>query len=664
MLNTYDKILYGGDYNPDQWDEATIAKDMELFKKANINLVTLPVFSWAKLEPDEGVYDFEWLDKIIDTIYANGIYVSLATPTVAQPAWLSTRYPEVLPVDRAGRKRTHGMRVYFCVNSLKYRERAAAIAEYMVLRYKDHPALVMWHIANEYGTRCYCPTCEAQFRVWLRKRYGTIENLNTRWHTSFWGRTVYSFEEITLPTELNDDYRFTPVIALEYERFLTDSTISCFLNEADIIRKHTPNIPLSTNMSGYIKKLNQFEFTKHLDFVGWDNYPWPHDKPHFIAFKHDLMRGLKEGQSYMLMEQSPNQQNWQPYNKLKRPQEVRILTYQAIGRGSDSCLFFQLRQSIGGQEKWHGAVIGHAGHENTRIFKECTQLGEELKTLGDRFLRGRTPAKVGLYFDWENWNAVELSSGPSQDLDYLNFVTNFYKPFHDANIAVDVLNVHRDISDYKIIVAPMLYMMKPGVAERIKDFVQNGGCFIATTMTGMVDETDRSIFGEYPGELKEILGIWVEEVDALKPDEKNTIVTSSKEYNCDFLCDIIQLRGAEAIATYGQDFYAGYPCVTVNEFGKGKAYYIGTQPDEAFLNDIITKICDENNINAPYKADSGIEVTERISEKGRTIFAINNNHHPATIALGNDTLTCMLSGEKLTGNQTIAPRDVKILASE
>jgi len=669
-MKEFDKILYGGDYNPDQWDDAVIQEDMRLFKKAHINLVTLPVFSWAKLEPDEGIYDFGWLDNILDIIAKNGISVSLATPTAAQPAWLSARYPEVLPVDRVGRRRTHGMRVFFCVNSLKYRERAAAIAEQMALRYKNHPSLVMWHVANEYGTRCYCPACQAGFRLWLRKRYGSIENVNRCWYTGFWGRTVYSFDEIFFPTELNDDYRFNPVIALDYERFLTDSTIDCYLNEYNILKKHTPDIPISTNMSGFIKKLNQFEFTKHMDYVGWDNYPSPSDPLFFVAFKHDLMRGLKDGASYLLMEQSPNQQNWQPYNKLKKPGEVRRLSYQAIARGADSCLFFQLRQSMGGQEKWHGAVIAHAGHENTRIFKECVQIGEELSGLGDVFLRGRTPAKVGMFFDWDNWNAVELSSGPSKDLNYLKFVSDIYKPFYDTNIAVDMLHVNRDLSGYDIIAAPMLYMLKPGVADRITEFVKNGGYFIATAMTGLVDENDQSSFGEYPGELKDVLGIWVEETDALYAEEQNTMKPAqglsgifTGTYTCSFLCDIIHLRSAKALMFYGEDFYAGHPCVTVNEYGKGKAFYMGTKPNDSFLKDFMGMIVDEKQIQPAYKADGGIEVTERISEKGRTMFVINNNSYKSMIDLGGGVFTDLLNAQaqEVTGCLEIAPFDVKVL---
>lgn len=659
------KIYYGGDYNPDQWDAGTIDEDMRLFNKAGINLLTLPVFSWARLEPDEGVYDFGWLDEIIDKIWEHGIYVCLATPTTAQPAWLSTRYPEVLPVDIAGRKRTHGMRVFFCVNSLKYRERAAAIAEEMAKRYAHHPALVMWHVSNEYGTYCYCPNCQAKFRLWLRRRYKTVEGLNEKWHTAFWGRIVTSFEEVTLPTELNDDYRFNPAIQLDYMRFVTDSTAECFRNEYEVLKKYNPEIPIQTNMSGYIKKLDQFTLTKNLDVVGWDNYPWPDDPPYFVAMKHDIMRGLKGGQSYVLTEQSPNQQNWQPYNLLKRPGEVRRLSYQAMAHGADTCLFFQMRQSIAGQEKFHGAIISHSGREDTRVFRESAELGMELDRIGDAFLEGRTPAKAGILFDWNNWWALELSSGPSKDMDYLKTVSLYYETFFRKNIAVDFLPYDADLKGYSLIVAPMLYMAKDGVAERIDRFVREGGTLVTTVMSGLADENDRCVFGAYPGKLKDMLGIWVEETDALRPYEKNSmkmedgVGLSKTEYECGFLCDIIHPEGgAEVLARYGTDFYAGVPCATVNHFGEGRAYYIGTQPEQAFLEELVDKICADCGLNPLYASAQGVEITLRVSDRAEVVFAINHNKEEAWIDFGQEELINLLNGESLTGRVSIAVGDV------
>lgn len=663
-------VLYGGDYNPEQWDDATIEQDMQLFKRAGINLVTLPVFAWAKIEPREGEYHFEWLDKILKKLWENKIYVIMATPTTAQPAWLSKNYPEVLPVDIAGRKRTHGMRVFFCVNSEKYRERAAAIATEMAKRYHTYPGLVGWHVANEYGTYCYCENCQKQFRIWLEKRYGTIEHLNDKWNTAFWGRVVYDFDEIMLPTELNDDYRFNPAIQLDYMRFVTDSTLECYLNEADILKKYTPDLPVFSNISGFIKKLNQFKMVEHMDSAAWDNYPGPRDERSLPALKHDIMRALKDGESYIIAEQSPNQQNWQPYNKLKRPGEVRTIAYQGLARGADACLFFQMRQSVGGQEKFHGAVISHAGTDDTRIYREIAELGQELQKLGDTFLEGKIDAKAAFLFDWDSWWALELTSGPTKDMDYLAQVHKYYKAFYEKNIPVDIIKVTADLSKYKIVVAPLLYMMKPGVAEKIQQFTAEGGTFLATYMTGVADENDRCIFGAAPGELSETLGFWVEETDAMFPDEQNSILVNvnslplQEKYTSGFLCDVIRPTTAKTLAVYGHDFYKGVPCVTVNEVGKGKAYYLGCEPDDAFLSDFVGCICEEQGLAPLFETGGEIELSTRTGKDGDVTFAINHGTKTGWVNLGTQQYKNLLKDELLSGKCEIGGRDVMIIRKQ
>ena len=425
------------------------------------------------------------------------------------------------------------------------------------------------------------------------------------------------------------------------------------------------------NADGFIKKLDQFTLTKCLDVVGWDNYPWPNDPPYFVAMKHDIMRGLKGGQSFVLTEQSPNQQNWQPYNKLKRPGEVRMLSYQAMAHGADTCLFFQMRQSIAGQEKFHGAIISHAGHEHTRVFREAEVLGHELATIGDAFLEGRTPARVAMLMDWNSWWALELTSGPSKDMDYLKTFSRYYHAFHRRNIPVDIVNPSdRELTGYDLVVAPMLYMTKEGVGEKITEFVRQGGTLVTTVMSGLVDENDRCIFGEYPGKLRDVLGIWVEEVDALRPDERNRILMNgtmpgmADSYECSFLCDLLHTRSAEALATYESDFYAGMPVITRNRFGMGKAYYIGTEPSDDFLNDFMGRICEDIGLTAPFAAAENVEVTRRVNGKGTTIFVLNHSHEPAWVDFGASRLTRLTTGESLTGKVTVAPRDVLVLRLE
>lgn len=665
----FPKIYYGGDYNPDQWDERVWEEDIRLFKLAGVNLVTLPVFAWARLQPSEDKYDFEWLDRILDMLYENGISFCLATPTAAQPAWMSRKYPDILPVDEQGRKRSHGKRVNFCPSSPTYRKFAAHIVSKMADRYGKHPGLALWHIANEYGTYCYCAQCESAFRKWLKHRYGTMEELNTRWNLSFWGHSVYDWEDIVVPSELNDDNKWYQPIMLDYLRFMTDTTIECFLNEKEILKSATPDVPITTNMSGFIKKLDQFKFTRHMDIVGWDNYPAPDADRSLVALKHDIMRGLKGGQSYLLVEQSPNQQNWQPYNALKRPGQLRILSYQALAHGADAILYFQMRQSIAGVEKLHGALISHAGHENTRTFKECAKIGDELKKLGNDMIGSRCMAQVGILFDWDNWWAVEMSSGPSRDLNYLEQVRKYYNSFYDKNIPLDILSTESDFDRYTVIVAPLLYMIHNDVAKRLDAFVQNGGTLIVSFFSGIVDENDRVHLGGYPGPLKDVLGIWVEETDALLPGNKNKMMvltpqgSLASEYECSLLCDLLHLQGASALAVYGADFYAGYPCLTVNQYGKGQAYYIASDPEEEMLSDLAGLICDTTNILPPLDVPKGVEVTRRVSvsQASEFIFVLNHTHTQHTIRLGHMEYCEMISGRVLGSTLTLEPCGVAIL---
>lgn len=668
MINSkFPRIYYGGDYNPDQWPEEVWKEDMRLFKAAGINIITLPVFSWAKLQPTEDTYDFAWLDRVLGLAWENGIHTCLATSTAAQPAWMSLKYPSVLPVDAYGHKRTYGARVNFCPNSGKYRELSAALAGRLAERYRAYPGLLVWHIGNEYGNYCYCDTCAAEFRKWLQARYGTLEEVNRRWNTGFWGHTFYSWEEIVPPSNLNDDNKCFQGIALDYNRFMSDSSLACYRGEYEAIRRFSPDIPITTNLMGAFKPLDYFRWAEYMDVVSWDNYPPLNAVMSNVAMRHDLMRGLKGGQPFMLMEQTPSQQNWQPYNSLKRPGVMRLWSYQAVAHGADTVMFFQLRRSRGACEKYHGAVIEHCGHENTRVFRECAQLGAELGRLGDRLLDSRIRARAAVMFDWENWWALEMSSGPSVLLKYDVQVEKYYKAFHDMNIPVDMIRPDADLAGYDLVVAPVLYMVKPGVAGNIESFVKSGGVFVTTFFSGIVDENDLATLGGYPGELRKVLGVWAEEIDALLPEMSNTInlaepfAEGRKSYSCAMLCDLVNLEGAEALAVYGEDFYAGRPVLTVNNFGKGRAYYIASDPEQGFISDFLGSLCGNLGLKAPFSAPAGVELTQRFKEDRIFTFILNHNAHEVCIDIGDKAQTDLISGRSMSGEIKLASRDVAIL---
>lgn len=669
------KIWYGGDHSPDQWPESLWPEDMRLFNLAGVDVVTLPVFSWALLQPEEERYEFGWLDRYLDMMAENGLYACLATSTGAHPAWMARRYPDVLRVDFHGRKRRFGARHNSCPSSPTYRYYAPRLAGKLAERYKDHPALLIWHVSNEYGGSCYCEGCAQAFRVWLQKRFGSLEAVNERWNTRFWGHTFYDWDEIVPPNALSEhlsDHVPTMTafqgISLDYSRFMSDKLLECFLLEREAIRAHTPHIPVTTNMMGTYKELNYFEWAKHVDIVSWDNYPSSKDDAANIALRHDLMRGLRGGQPFLLLEQTPSQQNWKPYNELKRPGVMRLWSYQAVARGADSIMFFQLRQSRGACEKFHGALISHAGHENTRVYQECKALGEELKELGDAVLGGRTACEAAIVFDWENWWALEFSSGPSVAHKYLPQIEKYYRAFWRRNTSVDLIHPDMDLARYKLVVAPAAYLLQPGFASRAEAFVEAGGVFLTTFFSGIVDESDRVVLGGYPGELRKVLGIWVEETDALFPEMKNAIVIDGEpaalrgRHECGLLCDLLHLETAEAVGVYAEDFYAGRPALTRNRFGSGWAWYVATDPDQTFVDALIDWLCAQEGIEPVLKTPAGVEAARRSNSRGSYIFLLNHNAEPAAVDLGPEAHASLLeNGRSVEGKIELPPYGVMIL---
>lgn len=670
--NKLAKIWYGGDYNPEQWGKEVWNEDIRMFKLAGIDVATINVFAWALNQPDEETYSFDFLDQTIERLYKNGVYVCLATGTGAHPAWMAKKYPDILRIDFNGNKRKFGGRHNSCPNSPTYLKYSKRMAEKLAERYKDHPSLLIWHVSNEYGGYCYCDNCAKAFLIWLKKRYKTLDTVNEAWNTTFWGHTFYDWDDIVVPSGISEEWeggRKTNFqgISLDYRRFQSDSLLDCYKLERDAIRRFSTDIPITTNLMGLYEELDYFAWAKEMDIISWDNYPSIDTLESMTAMTHDLMRGLKNGDPFMLMEQTPSQQNWQPYNALKRPGVMRLWSYQAVAHGADTILFFQLRRSIGATEKYHGAVIEHVGNEHTRVFRESAKLGKELMEMGNEIIGSRIKARIAIVFDWENRWAINLSSGPSIALDYVKEVHKYYDVLYDHNIPVDMVGTDQDLSDYDIVIAPVLYMVKDGYAAKLETFVEQGGVFITTFFSGIVNEMDLVTLGGYPGELRNLLGIWVEEIDALDPVEKNQIVMKESwgdlegSYNCNMLFDLLHTEGSEIIATYGSDFYKGMPVVTRNQFGQGISYYIGSSPDKNFLTGLLKNICMDQGVHPLLQSEIGVEVTQRIKEDESYLFILNHNTKLSNFDLGQIEAVNLLTGVSLTGKCEVEAKDLLIL---
>ena len=639
---------HGGDYNPDQWRDRPdiLENDIRLMKLARCNLMSVGIFAWSALEPKEGVYDFDWLETVLDRLHDAGIRVFLATPSGARPAWMSQKYPEVLRVRPDGQRNFHGNRHNHCYTSPVYRAFVQRINGALARRFGHHPAVSGWHISNEFGGSCHCELCQQAFRDWLKARYGTLNALNRAWWTGFWSKTYTDWTQLRGPSPVGEDS--IEGLDLAWKRFQTHQTIDFIRAEMTPIRELTPHLPATTNLMMLSGDLDYFELGKALDFVSFDNYPqWgstdERREAFASAFNYDWMRSLKQ-KPFALMESTPSQVNWNDVCKLKKPGLHVLSGIQALAHGADTVQYFQWRKSRGAAEKFHGAVVGHSGHEHTRVFRDVKTMGEVLQRLAD--LRGcMCQARVALVFDTQNRWGLDFCQGPRRDKKYVETVLEHYRALKHLGLDVDIVDQTCDLSPYRLVVAPVLYMLRPGFVEKLDRFVNDGGALICTCLTGRVDEDGLCFLGGFPGPLRQTLGLWIEDVDALYDSERNGIrMENGEEYTCSTMCDLIHPEGAEVLGFYTSDFYAGEPCVTRNRRGTGEAWYFATRPDAAFLDafygPLVERLCIPSLI--PGLPD-GIDVAKR----GDRLFVMNFSGAPVTVNLpaGFDALT----GEPLGG---------------
>lgn len=669
-------FLHGGDYNPDQWPEDVWQEDMRLMKLANCNTMSVAIFAWTKLEPAEGHFEFGWLDKVMDKLAENGAFAVLATPSGARPAWLSAKYPEVLRVTPDRRKILHGVRHNHCMTSPVYREKVQTINRKLAERYHNHPALLVWHISNEYGGECHCDLCQQSFRNWLKARYDNdLDRLNQAWWTAFWSHTYTDWDQIKSPSPIGEMYLHG--LTLDWKRYTTDQTIDFYNCEIEPLRELTPETPITTNFMGLYPGINYPRFAEAVDVISWDNYPvWHTTDADWklaaqIAFVHDQNRSMKGGKPFMLMESTPSNTNWQPNPKLKRPGMHILSSLQAVAHGSDTVQYFQWRKSRGSAEKFHGAVVDHVGHENTRVFQEVALLGEILQKL-DPVIGTTVHPEVAVIYDWENRWAIEDMQALGRDRrNYAETCISHYLPFWSRGIPVDVIPEWSDFSSYRVLVAPMLYMLQPGVADRLKQFVANGGVLISTYWSGIVDETDLCFLGGWPGSgLREVFGVWDEETDTLTTNERNHVIMNSGNsfgmdgsYEARDYFALIHAEGAEVLATYGSDFYAGRPALTVNTFGSGRAFYMASRNDERFLDDFYGKLAADLKLKPalPVHLPHGVSAQMRTDGENTFIFVMNFSGQHVTLNLTGGPYEDLLTGTATVGSLDVPAYGVAIL---
>jgi beta-galactosidase len=654
-------FAFGGDYNPEQWDPAVWKEDVQLMRQAGVNLVTLGVFAWASLEPEPGRFTPEWLDEVMDLLHDAGISVDLATPTMAPPVWLSHEHPEVLPVVEDGTTFGFGNRLHFDPTSVHYRSAAARITRMLAQRYSQHPALAMWHISNEYGPVAYTPSSAAAFRQWLRRRYGDLDGLNDAWYTRFWGQRYTSWEQVN-PPELPRSWS-NPTRRLDYQRFVSDALLECFVAERDIVREYRDDIPVLTNFMRFYRRADYWAWAAAEDAVALDIYPDPGQADSHVAaaLNFDLMRSLR-GEPWILMEQAASSVSQWKVNNVKRPGRMRLGSYQAIAHGADSVLYFQWRAGRGGHERFHSAMLPHSG-TRARSWKEVEALGNELPRIAEA-AGSTSTAQVAVLFDWNAWWGLETTYGlPRNDFDYPKLTTEHYRPLLQAQHAVDLISFDSGLSGYRVVVVPNAYLISDGFAAALEEFVAGGGTLVCSFFSGVVDLANQVRQPAYPGALRRLIGAYIDEYWPAREGETFTVRSADGTLSAaDWWQDSLHPETARVLGSYVGGELDGRAAIVENTVGEGRVVYIGTRLAETALRDTLLDAVSTAGV-APVVAGAPehVEATRRVHDGATYLFLLNHSDtDSATVPLpapGVDLLT----GAAVAGSITLEPAGVAVV---
>nr|BFE60341.1 beta-galactosidase [Dactylosporangium thailandense] len=650
-------FAFGGDYNPEQWDRAVWREDVELMRRAGVNLVTVGVFAWASLEPEPGRFTFGWLDEVLDLLHAGGISVDLATPTMAPPVWLSHGHPEVLPVMEDGETFGFGNRLHFDPTSPRYREHAGRIAGKLAERYSHHPALAMWHVSNEYGPTSYGPSAAEAFRAWLRRRYRDLDALNDAWYTRFWGQRYTDWEQVA-PPEVPRSWS-NPARRLDFKRFTSDALLECFVAERDAIRQYRDDLPILTNFMRFYRHADYWRWAREEDCAALDIYPDPGQPDAHVsaALNFDLMRSLR-GEPWLLMEQAASGVSQWRVNNVKRPGRMRLGSYQAIAHGSDSVLFFQWRASRGGHERFHSAMLPHSGPAS-RTWQEVSALGNELRRVGP-VAGSSSSASVALLFDWEAWWGLEDTYGlPRNDFDYARIAVDHYRPLLEAHYAVDLVSFDSALDRYRVLVIPNAYLVPDGFAERVQEFAAAGGTVVISLFSGVVDRDNQVRQPAYPGAFRRLIGASIDEYWPAREGESFEVeFADGTTATADWWQESVHPETATVLGHYTTGELAGRPAMLRNDVGAGRVVYIGTRlPADALRDTVLSAVRAAGSAPVVEGAPSHVEATRR----ERFLFLLNHSGaRTATVALPGPGVD-LLTGSTVDDVVVLAPLAVAVV---
>ncbi|HIL69472.1 MAG TPA: beta-galactosidase [Verrucomicrobia bacterium] len=679
-------MYFGVCYHPEHWvypyagtpeePESRWERDAELMVNAGVNVVRLGEYVWGLCEPEEGQFDFEWLRRVMDVMQKSGIKVVLATPTAAPPLWLTEKYPQLLPKNEQGLTLHDGTRHAACLNNDIFWDYCQRIVRAMAEALGNHPQLIAWQIDSGVGGHTtefsFNEESQKDWHAWLQAKYETIDKLNDRMGTRFWAQTVTKWSQMPMPMDAPTVHN--PALVLDWMRFSSDTIFSFINMQAQLLRELTPSIPITTILRALSRHYDHFDVAEALDFVALDSYATVKSQSAENAMEIDMMRSLKktgvtlpgqEGQGFWVMEQKAGHVNWQDVNSLVRPGVVRLFTYQLLSRGVDGILYFFWRQPRFGSEKFYGGVLPHNGKPDSRAYNEIRQIGEEVKLLAPLLKDSKVEAEVCILFSHENMWSQKQPMQPNRNFDQREHILLYYTALHSRNIPVDFARPGEDLSKYKVVIAPSLQLLAAGEADLLKLYVQNGGTLVATFNTALFDEFHIAPDDGCPHNMTDLFGMEVVEFDPIPEDKGNHLIVkppfhSSHMNSARIWCDIIEPKECQVLATYSKDFYAGKPAMTMNEFGLGKAIYVGTMSHREFYFDLIEWLRQENNLFPLMKVPNQVEVSMRKKDGVNIFFLLNHQDSHVRINFYKP-MHDFLTGNTFTGQYDLPPHGVLIL---
>lgn len=679
-------MYFGADYHPEHWvypydgteeqPEARWERDAQMMVNAGLNVVRMGEFAWGLCEREPGKYDFAWLKRVMDIFNRHGIKVVLSTPTAAPPLWLSQKHPEILPVDENGQVRHEGTRRAYCMNSDIYWDYSQKIVRAMADALGKHPQLIAWQIDNGIGRHntesSFNPETKRDWHAWLKAKYETIEKLNDRMGLRFWGQVVTDWNQVPMP--LCAPATYNPALITDWRRFSSDTCVAYVRMQANLLRELTPEIPVTANLRAFTSNFDYFDMAEVLDFVSVDSDATIKSKSAEIACSIDMLRSLKKAgikspggdtEGFWVIEQKAGNVSWAEVNSLVRPGIVRLFTYQLLSRGANGALYFYWRQPRIGPEKFYGGVLTHDGRGDNRMYEEVSQIGQELKMIAPVLEGTKVTAEVCIIVTHNNDWALNQPMRPNKFFSQREHIQLFYTALHERNIAVDFARPTDDLSKYKLVIAPSMHMLAGGEADLLKLYVHNGGTLVSTFNTGMVDEHHIAPNDGCPYAMTDLFGLEVLEFDPLPPGEENHLTfkgtfQTSHLHPARIWCDLIEPKECQVIATYAKDFYAGRPAITMNEYGNGKAIYIGTMSTAPFYKDFIVWIRQLCGVSSLLRVPDSVEVSMRQKGDQKIYFVLNHHHSPVRIQFFHP-MHDLLTGNTFTGNYDLHSYGVLVL---